>query len=104
PRPDASAERDRERARRKNRSHSSAMARIFTRTKAASTPAGAAAVGGFISTGRLRACLIRSDRVFRSATVQDARSRDEGLAALFRGASDAVDWAVPPEKTSGGTY
>ncbi|MBN1656108.1 MAG: polyketide synthase dehydratase domain-containing protein [Deltaproteobacteria bacterium] len=46
----------------------------------------------------LRACLIGSDRVFRSATVQNTRSRDEGLAALFRGASDAADRAVPPER------
>ncbi|MBN1652372.1 MAG: hypothetical protein JXA30_01205, partial [Deltaproteobacteria bacterium] len=36
--------------------------------------------------------------VFRSATVQDARSRDEGLAALFRGASDAADQADPLER------
>jgi hypothetical protein len=33
----------------------------------------------------LRGCLKRSDRVFRSATVQDARSDDEGHAAHIRG-------------------
>ncbi|MBN1654398.1 MAG: hypothetical protein JXA30_11570 [Deltaproteobacteria bacterium] len=30
--------------------------------------------------------------------MQDARSRDEVVAALFRKASDAADWAVPPER------
>jgi len=38
----------------------------------------------------VRACLISTDRVFRSATVQDARNRDEGLARIIhhsRGAS-----------------
>jgi len=76
----------------------------------------------------LRACLIRSDRVFRSATVQEKRRDDDGLAALFRGVvvigflqskvavrprscrnpmalrvrrtlvNNAADWAVPPER------
>ena len=41
---------------------------------------------------------------FRSATASDARNRDEGLAALLRGASDAADEVVPPERRSQGIF